>query len=181
MSLTMLTPDTDEIFANAGFDALMWALARPGTVLTLPASGLTAVIASLLDRECTFHTAEERLSGLLSATGAKAVPLARADYVFAAVDAPQAIALLERLKSGTLLYPDDSATLIAPARLGEGLRLRLSGPGIDGSTEVSIGDVDRAFWMLRDTHVHYPLGFDLFLIEDDRVLGIPRSTKVEVL
>lgn len=181
MSVAMLSPDADEIFANAGFDALMWALARPGKVHTLPASGFTAIIASLIDRECTFYTTEHDLAAPLAATGARSVRLSEADYVFARLAASHEIAPMERLKTGNLLYPDESATLIVPARLGEGLRLRLSGPGIDGAVDVSIGGMDRGFWGLRETLVRYPLGFDLYVVDGNRVIGIPRSTKVEVL
>ena len=181
MSLAMLSPDADEIFANAGFDALMWALARPGTIQSLPAPGFSAIIASLIDRECTFHTTRTDLSAPLAATGARPVRLGEADYVFAGLATSHEIAPMERLKQGNLLYPDDSATLIVPARLGEGLRLKLSGPGIDGVAHVSIGGIDRAFWDLRETHVRYPLGFDLYVVDGSRVIGIPRSTKVEVL
>ncbi|MFA6154474.1 phosphonate C-P lyase system protein PhnH [Mesorhizobium sp.] len=181
MGLAMLSPDADEILANAGFDALMWALARPGTVQALPAAGFTAIIASLIDRECTFFTTQDDLSAQLAATGAKPARLGEADYVFAKLAAPHEIAPLARLKQGNLLYPDDSATLIVPARLGEGSRLQLSGPGIDGAAHVSIGGIDRSFWSLRETLVRYPLGFDLYAVDGMEVIGIPRSTKVEVL
>jgi alpha-D-ribose 1-methylphosphonate 5-triphosphate synthase subunit PhnH len=181
MGLPMLTPDADEIFANAGFDALMWALARPGIARTLPAPGVAAIIASLIDRECTFHTTDQTLSAPLAATGARPVRLAEADYVFAGLGSPQEIAAMERLKSGNLLYPDDSATLVVPAQLGTGLRLQLSGPGVDGSVQITIGGIDRGFWSLREKLVRYPLGIDLYLVDAERVLGMPRSTKVEVL
>lgn len=181
MSLAMLSPDADEIFANAGFDALMWALARPGTIQALPSSSLTAIIASLIDRECTFYTTEHDLAAPLAATGARPVRLGEADYVFARLGESHEIAPMARLKTGNLLYPDESATLIVPARIGEGLHLKLSGPGVDGAVQVSIGGIDRAFWDLRETHIRYPLGFDLYVVDGNRVIGIPRSTKVEVL
>ncbi|MDX8531904.1 phosphonate C-P lyase system protein PhnH [Mesorhizobium sp. VK25A] len=181
MSLAAMLPDQDEIFANAGFDALMGALARPGTIHTLPTPGFAAVVASLIDRECSFHTTQEPLTEPLARTGARPAPLGQADYVFAALAAPREIEALERLKRGNLLYPDDSATLIAAGIFNEGVRLRLSGPGIDGVGDISIGGVDRCFWPLRERLVRYPLGFDLFLVDGDRVIGVPRSTRVEVL
>ena len=61
-----------------------------------------------------------------------------------------------------------------------GQRLRLSGPGIEGTREVTL-DLAPQFWAERERLCAYPAGFDLVLVDDRAVIAIPRSTKVEVL
>lgn len=189
MSLSIL-PTADDSRTNAVFEELIWALSRPGLLRTLPAGGFTAIAESLLDRECTFHVLGDRvldgesagdLERDLAATGARRADLAQADYVFAALGSAQAITGLSRLRIGTLAYPDDAATVFTPAELGTGQQLRLSGPGIRDSVTITVGGVDTSFWQMRAKAIRYPLGFDLYLVDGDDVIGIPRSTKVEVL
>ena len=90
------------------------------------------------------------------------------------------IDLLQGLRRGSDLHPEDGATLVCDARLGAGQGLRLSGPGCDGPVAVAVGGLPEGFWTARAGLMRYPTGFELFLVEDDRVLGIPRSTRVEV-
>jgi len=70
--------------------------------------------------------------------------------------------------------------VIAWERHGDGPRLALQGPGIKTIREMSVG-VPRAFWDLRRDLCSFPDGFELLLIVGDAVIGIPRSTRVEVL
>jgi alpha-D-ribose 1-methylphosphonate 5-triphosphate synthase subunit PhnH len=181
MTQALLLPTAEDSRSNATFDALMWALARPGLVQPLPFPGLFALAESLLDRECTFFCSDERLGTAIAATGAQAVPLVRAEYVFTALDDDRDVSALAGLLHGNLLYPDASATIFAPASIGSGTRLRLSGPGVNGTIDLSIGGVTPSFWTLRAEAARYPLGWDLYLADGDRLVGIPRSTKIEVL
>ncbi len=181
MSLAIFSPDAEETFANSTFDALMWALARPGSIQRMPAPGYDAFAASLLDRECVFHSADPQLIPALRSTGARNVPLVEAEYVFADLSTAEAVQSIRGLRLGNLLYPDESATLIAPATFGGETRLQLSGPGIDETTAVSVGGVEPSFWTMRTRLLRYPLGFDLYLVDADRIIGIPRSTIVKVL
>lgn len=181
MMQTMLVPTPEDLRTNATFDALMWALARPGLIQPLPFPGLLALAESLLDRECSFHCSDEKLAAEISKTGADAVSLAEAEYVFTSLGDARQISVLSNLLSGNLLYPDASATIFAPAMIGSGTSLRLSGPGINGSIDIAIGSVDPAFWALRSEAIRYPLGWDIYLADGDRLIGIPRSIKIEVL
>jgi alpha-D-ribose 1-methylphosphonate 5-triphosphate synthase subunit PhnH len=70
---------------------------------------------------------------------------------------------------------------VGSAFFGEGLKLRLTGPGIETALDIAIGGVDAALWPLRAARCRYPAGFDLFLIDGSRVMGLPRSTQIEVL
>jgi alpha-D-ribose 1-methylphosphonate 5-triphosphate synthase subunit PhnH len=185
MTQTLLVPTAEDIRANATFDALMWGLARPGLVQTLAYPGMLTLAESLLDRECTFFCADETLKDGIAATGAQAVPIAEAEYVFISLENSEQFSELSNLLAGNLLYPDASATIFAPATVGgatgSDTRLRLSGPGVNGSIDISIGGVDPAFWTLRAKAARYPLGWDVYLADGDRLVGFPRSTEIEVL
>ncbi|WP_375452323.1 phosphonate C-P lyase system protein PhnH [uncultured Devosia sp.] len=178
--LTIAPPDMVEVRANATFEALMWAMARPGDGRHLPDAGLGGLIETLVDLECTVFTDEPELRARATATGARlSDDPGDADHVFVSCldDAEQ---WLITLRCGNALYPDDGATLGAVARHGIGQRLRLSGPGIDGSKE-AILDVSPAFWAMRARLCAYPEGFDMLVVDGRSVIGIPRSTQVEVL
>ena len=172
-------PSAAESRANAAFEALMWALARPGLVRTLPEPGPAPVVAALIDGECAVHCADPALAAAVARTGAQIVALDQADQVF--LDAAPGADLPRRLRCGSDLYPDAGATLICPAALGRGRPLRLTGPGCDGAAILTVGGIDDGFWRSRAEAMRYPMGFDIFLIDGDRVAGLPRSTVVEAL
>jgi alpha-D-ribose 1-methylphosphonate 5-triphosphate synthase subunit PhnH len=137
----------------------MRAMAEPGLPRHLPQAGAAVVAQTLLDRETSAHADDP---AVLTGTGARAAPITQAEYVFAPATADVARALF----TGDLLYPDAGATLIAPATLGAGTELRLTGPGIETQRIVQLGGIDPAFWDARRAAIRYPL---------------PRSTTIEVL
>lgn len=181
MNQTLLLPTDEDMRTNATFDALMWALARPGRLQSLPFPGLLALAESLLDRECSFFCSDARLKAEIAGTGANAVALHQAEYVFAPIAEHADISPLSAMLSGNLLYPDASATIFAEAQIGSGTRLRLTGPGVNGSIDIAIGGVHPDFWALRAEAIRYPLGWDIYLTDGANLIGIPRSTKIEVL
>lgn len=177
-----LVPTVDDTRTNATFEALMWALSRPGQVRNMPAEGFVALAESLLDRECSFHApGDQSLDTMLATTGARRALLAEADYVFTAIESAERVEALSALRIGTLAYPDNAATLFATARFGAGQPLRLTGPGIKNSVTIEISGIDPGFWQMRRKAIRYPLGWDLYLVDGKRLLGIPRSTTIEVL
>lgn len=176
-------PDAFEARTNATFEALMWALSRPGSVQVLPAPGMAGIAEALVDRECRVFCDDPRLADVISGLGAARADLALADHCFVSLAAgfganPDRLALVA---TGSALYPDDGATVVAEARFGTGQRLRLTGPGIETLAEVALEGVAPGFWALRAALCRYPAGFDLFLIDGARVIGLPRSTTIEVL
>ena len=177
--LTVAPPDAVELRSNATFEALMWALSRPGDIRTLPDAGFDAIAETLVDLECSAYADTPAMRERIVASGAmQADRIGDADHVFitALEDASQQLA---EINCGTALYPDDGATLIVAAA-HRGQRLRLSGPGIKDATEIAL-DLPSGFWAMRDLLCLYPEGFDIFCVDGDKVIGIPRSTKVEVL
>ncbi len=172
-------PSDFEARTNATYEALMWALSRPGLTRELPDAGQAQIIEALIDRECAVWCADPDLSALAVRTGAETVALNQADHVFAGLLADTTI--LQTLRCGSDLYPEDGATLVLNVDLSAGDRLRFSGPGVDGAGEVLIGGLPDGFWQMREKVMRYPMGFELFLVDDARILGVPRSTIVEVL
>jgi alpha-D-ribose 1-methylphosphonate 5-triphosphate synthase subunit PhnH len=170
-------PDSFETRTNTTFQALMWALSRPGTLHPLPAPGMASIAEALVDRECRVHTDDPDLARTLASFGAALVPVAMADHCFTALPTPE---MLAQVAIGSALYPDAGATVITTATYGTGQRLRLTGPGIDTHTDISLSGL-AALWPIRAARCRYPAGFDLFLICGTSMIGLPRSTQIEVL
>ncbi|MBA4799652.1 MAG: phosphonate C-P lyase system protein PhnH [Rhizobiales bacterium] len=170
-----------EARANATYEALMWALARPGKIRQLPDGNPSALAETLVDRECRVFASDAGLAGEIAATGAHLAPAAEADHAFLALDTPAGLSALGDVPTGSHLYPDEGATVFASAEIGSGRCLRLSGPGIEDTEEIRVGGIPDEVWAIRNARCLYPTGFELFLIDGDQVLGLPRSTKIEVL
>lgn len=168
-----------EARTNATYEALMWALSRPGLVRRMPAVGLAGIVETLIDRECAVFTDDPALSAVVARTGAEVVAMEAADHVF--LTAAPAPGDLARLRCGSDLYPDDGATVVCPVRIGEGQRLSLTGPGVNGRVEIALTDVEPGLWQRRAQVMRYPMGFEMFLVDDVQVIGLPRTTVVEVL
>lgn len=172
-------PGPAETYENASFEALLWALSRPGLPRSLPASGEAPIIAALLDRECLVYTQDPLLLPEIMQTGAEIADVPDADYVFlGAFVSPEVIG---QIAIGSDLYPDDGATVVVRATLGTGSALRLTGPGVDGAVTAKLGGLPEWFWAARAARLRYPMGFDLLVSDGTSILGIPRSTTVEVL
>jgi len=171
-------PSAFESRCNATYEALMWALSRPGLPRVMPASGHAAIVDALIDRECAVFCAAPELAQHAARTGAALVGPAAADHVF--LDHMSNAKLLRDLRLGSDLHPEDGATLVVNAALGTGQRLRLTGPGIDGRTDIRVGGLPDDFWQMRARVMRYPTGFEMFLTDGADVLALPRSTQVEV-
>lgn len=83
---------------------------------------------------------------------------------------------------GTLESPEQGATLVVTAEaLSAGAGLRLSGPGIDGETSILVRGVDPAWWPRRaQWNAAFPLGVDMIVIAGRHILGLPRTTRIDV-
>lgn len=168
-----------ESLSQNTFTALMWALSYPGRPYDLPAEidPFHAVADTLLDLETTYFTPDAALDPMLRATGARARRPGEAAYHFYPALSGPDLAHIEIANIGTLLYPDSAATLIIGCTFGGGQGLWLSGPGIPSTVSLAISGVPGRLWALREA-TRYPLGWDMFLIDGRRVIGLPRSTVI---
>lgn len=174
-------PDADEARDNATFAAILAALSRPGSVQTLPGRGAGPIALALIDRECRVWADDPALQAVLRQTGAQMAPHETAGHVFLSLATVEGVARFADLTPGTPLYPDDGATVIAPAAFGSGVRLRLSGPGIDGHATIYLAGLHPSVWQARADLCRYPQGVEMLLVDGDRLLALPRSTQIEVL
>ncbi|MBO9465149.1 phosphonate C-P lyase system protein PhnH [Tropicibacter sp. R15_0] len=179
MSQSAPLRSVEEIEANASFDALLWALSRPGQIQHLPKPGEAALIDALIDRECRVYSADPLLVPQVMRSGAEIADMASADHVFLAI--VQDSEVLKSLQLGSDLYPDEGATVIIRCKLGAGPRLRLSGPGVNGTCDLQVAGLPDGFWQTRAQVMRYPTGFELILLDGERLVALPRSTTVEVL
>ena len=179
-----------EARAQSAFTALMWSLAHPGEAQMLEArpgdvSGLETIADALLDLETSFYTSSSALEEPIKRTGAKGTSSNEAAYHFHLEITPGVLFQLEYARVGTPLYPDESASLILACSQDSGVQLRLTGPGIAQERIVRALGVPLEFWKLRMRKMNFPLGWDVFLVSrvaaGIQVIGIPRSTRVEVL
>ncbi len=171
--------------AAIGFRALLTALSRPGTVMTLTgaqpvaplsvAAGVAALV--LLDQTTPLHLAGAHDCPALRdwITFHTGAPLVAAEAAMVAIGTWDALMPVSRFAIGTAEYPDRAATLIVemPGLATEGAMLR--GPGIDGTARLSLPEIAT----FRANRALFPLGFDAFFTHGDRLAGLPRSTSVE--
>ncbi len=170
------------------FLGLMWALSHPGQCYQLPTAisrfgpGLLQIGAALLDLETSYWTDSANLEKQLSEFGARNTTVQEALYQFVTDPLRLNLEELAEASVGTFLRPDSSATIILNATIQgtSGTRLLLSGPGIDGGAEVTIAGVPVEFWKLRSKRLRYPLGWDLFLVETNQIMGFPRTTLISL-
>jgi alpha-D-ribose 1-methylphosphonate 5-triphosphate synthase subunit PhnH len=182
--------------SQATFRILMTAMAEPGLVQRLPAletplPGLPPAAVSLLLTLVDYDTPlwlpafagrDEAAMFLRFHTG---VPIAADPRTcrFVLRDGETSAPRLSELDLGSDTYPDQSATVIVICTsIDGGQPVRLSGPGIERARSIEPAGLHAEFWRdVQENHARYPLGVDLFLVAGDQVLGVPRSTAVEVL
>jgi alpha-D-ribose 1-methylphosphonate 5-triphosphate synthase subunit PhnH len=167
--------------AQATFTALMWALSYPGSPQLLPpmrTSGMLAIAAALVDIETSYYTPDPALDLAIAQTGARRRVPEQAMYQFFPQLADDDLAILQSVPIGTFRDPDQSATLVIGCRLGDGPPLWLRGPGIQNQAELRVGGLPAGFWELRAARIRYPLGWDILLVDGNRVVGVPRTTVV---
>jgi alpha-D-ribose 1-methylphosphonate 5-triphosphate synthase subunit PhnH len=182
------------IHDHGTFRILLRAMSRPGSVgqlsghpeATCRHALLAGMLHCLMDNEVTHHVLDDP-AGALSleisrCTGSAATGPAACDFlIFPEGTSRGAVSQARR---GTLEFPDKGATAVyLVERIEEtGGRLKLSGPGIDGTVCPLIsGPAESELGLLREANAEFPLGIDaMFLDRDGRILCIPRSTRIGV-
>lgn len=178
--------------SQQAFRLILKALSEPGITVSLqdgPAWGAlnaasTAVLLTLADQEtplylCAALSSEQVLTNTRFHTGA---PLAtrQEDICLALYDHQLQAEDLNALPHGSEVSPEFSATLVVQiSALAGGSPLRLSGPGIEKHREVSPLLPAALKDYLLDRPQRFPLGLDILLTCGERLLAIPRTTRVE--
>ncbi|MAJ35030.1 MAG: phosphonate C-P lyase system protein PhnH [Candidatus Puniceispirillum sp. TMED52] len=172
--------------AARAFRQIMDAMARPGRIVSL--SGLTPpeplsraqanIALTLFDHTTKIslkaHYDNEAVKTWLSFhTGTNFTSPELADFIICDHDG---IGAINALKQGSNEYPDQSATVIVGyPKLDHG-QCQLSGPGIKDKVMVSITEISP----FRNGQAMFPLGVDFMLTCDDKLMGLPRTTKMEM-
>jgi alpha-D-ribose 1-methylphosphonate 5-triphosphate synthase subunit PhnH len=184
-------------FAHPVFDSqrnfreLLQAMARPAvprlvpTPAAAPAPILPATMAVLLTL-CDADTAlwlqqpnDEVASHLRFHAGVRLVQ-EPADADFALITEPSSMPPLSRFAHGELRYPDRSASLIVQVESFDGdAGRRFAGPGINDVEQLAIAGLPAEFWQQRAAmSAQLPLGVDLIFISGERMVALPRTTRV---
>ena len=189
-----LVHDTQEVFRT-----ILHCMSRPGTIKNIDGIGkrmeqlekcyqatfLTAM--TVLDAEVNFHIIGKNaavMEELFAAyTLSTATDLGQADYIFILQDAqPEMIhEVFMRAKKGTLLNPQQSATIIMETvKLSNNSPLTVRGPGIETMENVHIAESELWRFERAEANQEYPLGVDMILIDDrSNMMCLPRTTKFQ--
>ncbi len=175
-------PDTQQ----ALFRHLMQAMTYPGRIHNLQAlldqaEVYRGILAVLLDTHTSLADEHQLLPEddwpLLQARPAQS---AEADYVLC--DGAQAVHIHPRL--GELANPERSATLLIKVDdLQQGEQsINLHGPGIVDRITIRPRGLNPQWWEKREEWTGaFPLGVDMILSDQHRLMCIPRSSQAEVM
>jgi alpha-D-ribose 1-methylphosphonate 5-triphosphate synthase subunit PhnH len=166
------------------FRALLDAMSRPGTVESVPARADHAVVSTLVDHEVTVATDDDELRAALSSQGRlDAAEAESADIVHARDHTSFDVTDCRR---GSLVEPSDGAMVVyavdgvEPTADPDLTTATLSGPGIDGTTELSVTLPATELTAIADAQSEYPRGVDAVFAAADRLAAVPRSASMEV-
>ncbi len=179
--------------AQATFRAALNALAHPGRVQDIVAGSgvpdglspaMTALLLTLVDVDTPLwlppSVGEGVIAFLRFHCGCPIVPSpALARFAVAPVGAKAPA--LSACHQGDPAYPDQSTTLLIEVdSLTDGETVHLAGPGIQSRQALGAAGLPEGFWReWRLNQQRFPLGVDVFLTQDRRICGLPRSTRVE--
>ncbi|MFV9506069.1 MAG: phosphonate C-P lyase system protein PhnH [Oscillochloridaceae bacterium umkhey_bin13] len=180
----MVTPvmRPDEAQQRNAFMAMLWALSYPGRPQRLAVSGLAAfslIGATLVDLETGFFTPDPTLAAELALTGGRSLPPDQAPYQFYPRVTTDDLPRLAQAPVGTYRDPDLGATLVLGCQFTMGTTLLLSGPGLAQPRTLAVAGLPEQLWALRQA-TSYPRGWDLVLLDGSQMVGLPRTTRLEV-
>lgn len=176
------------------FRTVLDAMSRPGLVRVLPETGVRgpdalqphalAILLALCDHDTpVWLDSELRASSVgrwLSFHSGAPVTDDPGDATFG-VFRPGVVAPdLAAFAQGDARYPDRSTTLLVLCDGFEGGdALTFEGPGIETAIACApLGLPARFSAQAQDNHRLYPRGLDFLLLAGDRIVGLPRSTRI---
>lgn len=188
----------DEVFdAQRHYRIVLDSMARPGKInllpssISLPPAGLNAASAlvgfALLNADVSFCAVgpdrEELATYFTMNTASSGVESERADFIF--LPKRQEASGLGNIKTGTLSYPEEGATVVADAdeisytHLAGSLGVTLKGPGVEGEKKVYVKGLHPSLLdTLKAQNMEFPLGIDAIITDkENHVFCIPRSNR----
>ena len=99
---------------------------------------------------------------------------------FALIANPSTMPRLDEFNTGDARYPDRSTTLIVQVPdLVNGERVELEGPGIPDRIAVAPAGLPADFWtQVAENGSEFQLGVDVFVVDEENILGLPRTVRV---
>ncbi|WP_322046104.1 phosphonate C-P lyase system protein PhnH [Paraburkholderia sp. J67] len=189
---------------QAVFRILLNALSRPGTIDTIetplpaaevatrpatdgtPRAGLAAFAAllALADYATPIWLAQPDAALAAALRFHADAPLAAAprDAAFAYVHATATLPPLDAFANGSAESPEQSATVFVRVdSLTDGAPLTLSGPGIETTQTFAPTGLPARFWQERAALAPlFPCGIDFYFVCGAQIVGLPRTTRVEM-
>jgi alpha-D-ribose 1-methylphosphonate 5-triphosphate synthase subunit PhnH len=184
-------------FAHPVFDSqrnfreLLQAMARPAAprIVPVPAAApapilpaTMAVLLTLCDADTALWLQQPNDAVALHLRFHAGVRLVQepADADFALITEPSSMPPLSQFAHGELRYPDRSASLIVQVEgFDDNAGRRFAGPGIRDVEQLAIEGLPAGFWQQRAAmSAQLPLGIDLIFISGERMVALPRTTRV---
>lgn len=174
------------------FRCVMDAMARPGRIVDLDAGlsapvpgyeAIGAIALTLLDFETPVFLPAGPEGAMLAnwlRFHCGCPVTADAQEACFALCRADALPPLDAFNAGDAKYPDQSTTLLilCPA-LDGGPAVMLEGPGIADSASIAPQGLPEDFWaQATDNRARFQLGVDIVLAAGDRIIGLPRSTRI---
>ena len=178
----MNTVDIEKL-NRENFKSIMNALSMPGNIEKIKSlfeSNLLAIANCLLySEESYFYEGSEEFDLIDAITNASKTKECEADYIFC--DEINEY-LLTKAKIGTSKDPEFSGTLIFKCKDFNGLKVKLSGPGINKEKIVNL-PIDKSFIeFFNEKNSYFPLGNEVFFLDEKaQIIALSRTTKVEVI
>jgi alpha-D-ribose 1-methylphosphonate 5-triphosphate synthase subunit PhnH len=191
----------ETLMTQKTFSALLQAMSHPGRVYRLEDKieagsrisdpyNLFSVLLTLLDHEvgfCVIGPEKEYLEPAVSEL--TRCPVKNPEETdFMIVSSGESHGEILKAKRGTLEYPDTGATVIYRVASLENkgdkkIMARLKGPGIKKAIDPVIQGLGRnELSYIKEINSEYPLGIDcIFADSANRIMCIPRSTRIEVI
>ena len=181
--------------SNAVFRVLLDAMSRPGRIYDLPLglvspdelnATTTATLLAMADMDTTVWLSPKcatdgAITHLKFHCGSPITTDAKqADFAVAHID--EDLSFITQLSVGNAEYPDQSATLILMVDgITDGPNMRLRGPGIKDTHDLTIKGLPAAFhaWRTENHHL-FPCGVDVIFASGTKIAALSRTTRIEV-
>ena len=179
--------------SQRAFSAALQALSRPGQALALgaPIAGLNLqpAMAHLLltltddDTSVWWQQPNAPAQQWLRFHTSAPVALGSADASFAVLTDLATLPALDCFSVGSAVSPEFSTTLLVEVQsFATGPLLKWSGPGLREPIDVRLAGLPESFWsQWRCNSAGFPQGVDVIFCCAGEVMGLPRTTRVQVI